>query len=124
MSGSARSRKRNQRVGRDVERRLKPSRVVFENGASRSSRLRERGAVHDEVEPAEFLIDLGEHRLDVGVRRDVARQDERGRVEPLRQLVDVFFESSLVGEREARAAPGGGLRDGPRRSNVCWRRRR
>ena len=40
-------------------------------------RWRERGAVHEEVEPTELLIDLPDCRGDVAVRRDIAREHER-----------------------------------------------
>ena len=68
----------------------------------------------DEVEAAEFLVDAAEHRGDVLVGADVARQHERRLCEPLREVVDVLFEAALIGEREPSAAIGRRLRDGPR----------
>jgi hypothetical protein len=38
--------------------------------------------MHDEVETAECLVDLGEDRLDVGVVGHVAGQHQRPRIEP------------------------------------------
>ena len=40
-----------------------PSREVSTNGRARSSRSRERHAVHDEIEPADAALDRREHRV-------------------------------------------------------------
>ena len=65
----------------------------------------ERCAVNDEVQAAELLIDSGKHRLDVGIRCDIARKDERCVRESLRQFLNVLFESALVGESEPAPRP-------------------
>ena len=71
--------------------------------------------MHEEVETAELLIDPPEDRVDVRVRRHVARQHQRRLFESLRELPHVLFEASLIRQRESRAAPGRCLSDGPRK---------
>ena len=91
----------------------KSSRDVSLKGALEGGARRERGAVDHEIEPAELGVDALEHRLDVVVGADVARQDERRLGKSCRQLPDVFFEPALIGQRQARAARRHGLRDRP-----------
>ena len=62
---------------------LNPSRVVSTNGALSSSGRRERHAVHEEIQPAELTVDALEHRGDLAVVCDVAREaavDPEGRL--------------------------------------------
>ena len=72
---------------------FRPTPLTRPPGAGTEERLQtgeiERGsAVHEEVEAAELLVDAREHGVDVGIRRDVARQNQRRLFEPLRQVVD------------------------------------
>ena len=69
----------------------------------------------NEVQAAELLVDAAEHRRDVLVGTDVARQHQRRLREALREVVDVLFEAALIGEREPGAAIGRRLRNGPRK---------
>jgi hypothetical protein len=75
---------------------------------------RERGAVDEKIETAEFAIERRAEIGDLLIVGDVARRDER--IGELRgELADVFFEPlARVREGEAGACGGGRLRDGPR----------
>ena len=108
------ARERDQRIRRDVERQPEALATGLHKRRFHLGARRERGAVHDEIERAELLLDLREDRIDVSVRGHVARQDERGLLESLREIIDVFFEAALIGQGEACAASGRGLRDRPR----------
>ncbi len=90
-----------------------PSRVVLRERRRQFLARREGRAVHDEVETAELLIDACEHRIDVGVEETSHGSTSGGLLEPLRQVVDVLLEASLIGERQPRAAAGRRLRDRP-----------
>ena len=71
------ARQRDQRVGADVERLLESvARGIHEPAGDLFAR-RERGAVHDEVEPAVRLLDLRVDRGDLVVAGDVERQHHR-----------------------------------------------
>ena len=54
-----------------------PSRDVCENGALELLRTRERRAVDEEVEAAEFLVEAAAELGDLIVARHVARQNQR-----------------------------------------------
>ena len=84
---------------------LNPSREVLHEPAGDLFARRERGAVHDEVEPAVRLLDLREDRGDLVVVGDVERQHHRPRRQRVGQLADVLFETALIGEDESGAAP-------------------
>src|SRR5205085_11289823 len=72
------------------------------------------GAVDDEVETAHRLANLREQRVELIVRGDVARQDQRFAAERAGELADVFFEAlTLEGEREIGTGFGRPLRDRP-----------
>ncbi len=70
--------------------------------------------MHDKVEAAELLIDPCEDRIDVRVRRDIAGQHKWRLVKPLRQIVDMIFETPLIRDRKAGSTAGCFLRDRPR----------
>src|SRR5262245_13749502 len=74
--------------------------------------------MHDEIKPAEVLLDSGKNGRDVLVGRDVARQHERRLRESLRQLVDVFFEAALICEGKARSAARSRLCNCPRQRSL------
>src|SRR5690242_3640637 len=67
----------------------------------------------EEVQSAEVLIDSGEYRVHLRVGCHVAREHQRRLAETSRQLLNVFFETALIGEHETRAARGGRLRNRP-----------
>ena len=76
--------------------------------------------MHDEIETAELLVHGGKHALDLRVRGNIARQDQRRRCQSLRQFLHVIFEASLIGQCQPRAASSGRLRDRPRKGAlVC-----
>ncbi len=108
------ARRRDERVGADVERHPEAlARGVCE-AAFEILGGGEGDRVDEEVElAAEGLADLGEDPGDLLVGADVARGDERAR-DRLRELADVALDPlALEGERELRAAVGEPLRDRP-----------
>jgi hypothetical protein len=69
--------------------------------------------VDDEVEAAQFPLDGSVDGVDVGIVRDIARQDDRRLRQSLGKLVDVLLEPALIGERQTCAAARRRLRDRP-----------
>ena len=70
--------------------------------------------MHEEVEPAERLVDRRERLVDLLIARDVERKKQRV-VQPGRQLSNVFFEAlPLIRHSETSPRRRRRLRDGPR----------
>ena len=95
-----------------------PSRDVCENGAAEIVGLRERRAVDEDIESAEFLVERSAELGDLIVVRHIARQDE-GIVERRRKLANVLLEAGArIREREARPGLRERLRDRPRNRSL------
>src|SRR2546421_6953102 len=107
-------RARDERVGRDVER--KPEAIARRVGEAPFEVLRgrERDRVHQDVEPAvEGLPHLVEDTREILVRADVALRHEP-RADRLRQLADALLDPlALEREGKLRAALGEATRDRP-----------
>ena len=118
------ARQRDQRIGADVERLLETLAGRLEEAARDFVAPRERRAVHDEVEPAVLRLNPREHRGDLVIVLNVARQHQRTRRQGLRQFRDVFLEAALVGEDELRAQRMRWPGRWPTTGSDGWRRRR
>ena len=75
--------------------------------------LSETGPVHDEIEPAELLLDGRAQRCHLLVARDVAGQHDWV-IELGGELADILFEPlARIGQHQPRAGSIGRLRNAP-----------
>ena len=98
-----RLRQPNQRVRAHVQRDAETLARCLHEWVVELRLRRERGAVYEEVEPAELPIDRRSQLGDLLVARDVTRQEER-LLERGGEIADVLFEPlARIGQRETRA---------------------
>ena len=98
-----RARQTDERVRADVERDAKALARRFDKRIAQRLGRREAGAVHHEVEPAEFAVERRRQLGDLLVARDVARRDD-GVVELWRRARGRFLRAARS-DTSARVGP-------------------
>ena len=106
-------RERDQRIRADIHRQPEALARRLDERRRQLFARGEGGAVHDEVQSAEFLVDRRKHVVDLRVDGDVAGQNQRIG-QRRREIADVLLEPfALVRHGEPGARGRSGLRDGP-----------